>query len=271
MSDENELAQTEAEELASVMAGYNQARGDEPPAEVKPEPAAVQPAVEQVTEKEEPAVPVVDLAAELKDLKAKVAASQGAPDAIRRMHGEIGNINRTLKALTVKPEAPVNDEFTAAMIDAEAAATEFPEVLAPVLKALKASASRQAPVSSEDIEARVSTAIKATRENDAIESLKEEHPDYETVRETPEYQTWLSSKPPEFQHRFTTTWNPAVVAKGLSEFKDSLKKREQKTNRLATAVTPQGVPQQASSSTLSDEDALMLGYKSGPKRRIFKR
>ena len=271
MSDENELAPTEAEEMASVMAGYNKARGDEPPAEVKPEPSAVQeetPVVEPVIE------PVADLASELKDLKAKVAASHGDPDAIRRMHGEIGNINRTLKALqsTANPvTAPADDEFAAALNDAEKAAVEFPEVVGPIVKALKASLSRQVPVPVQDIEARVSTAIKETRENDAIESLKEEHPDYETVRETPEYKTWLTSKPPEFQHRFNTTWNPAVVARGLSEFKDSLKKREQKQNRLATAVAPQGVPQKASSSTLSDEDALLVGYNSGPKRRIFKR
>ena len=256
----DEVVQTESQQLESANAGYNKARGDMPPVEVAPiETAKV----------EEPAVvePTVDLAQELAALKAKVATSSGDSITVRKLHGEIGNINRTLKALTAKPEAPVNDEFTAAMIDAEAAATEFPEVLAPVLKALKASASRQAPVSSEEIEARVSTAIKATRENDAIESLKEEHPDYETVRETPEYNTWLTSKPPEFQHRFTTTWNPAVVAKGLTEFKDWSKAKERKQNRLETAVAPQGVPVKPTSSTLSDDAGYAAGYYKGNKRR----
>ena len=255
----DEVVQTESEQLESANAGYNKTRGDTPPVDVTPEPAKV----------EEPAVvePLVDLAQELIALKAKVAASSGDSMAVRKLHGEIGNINRTLQALTAKTEAPVNDEFTAAMIDAEAAASEFPEVLNPVLKALKASASRQANVSPVDIESRVSAAIKEARESDAIESLKEEHPDYETVRKTPEYNTWLSSKPPEFQHRFITTWNPAVVAKGLSEFKDSLKAKERKHNRLETAVAPQGVPVKPTSSTLSDDAGFAAGYYKGNKRR----
>jgi hypothetical protein len=256
----DDVVQSDAEELASANAGYNKTRGDTPPVEVAP----------TATEVEKPAAvePQVDLAQELAALKAKVATSSGDSITVRKLHGEIGNINRTLKALTAKPaEAPVNDEFTAAMLDAEAAAAEFPEVVAPLVKALKVSMARQSPVDTSVIEDRISTAIKATRENDAIESLKEEHPDYETVRETPEYNTWLSSKPPEFQHRFTTTWNPAVVARGLTEFKDSLKAKERKQNRLESAVTPQGVPVKPQSSSLPDDAGFAAGYYKGQKRR----
>lgn len=263
MSDQaNEVVQSEAEQLESANAGYNKTRGDTPPVEV----AEAAPVVES-----KPAVveqPTVDLAQELAALKAKVATSSGDSDTVRRLHGEIGNINRTLKALQTKPEqAPADDEFAAAMKRAEAAAAEFPEVLNPVLELVKANASRQANVNPADIESRVSSAIKETRQIDAIESLKEDHPDYETVRETPEYKTWLSSKTPEFQHRFNTTWNPAVVAKGLSEFKDSLKVKERKQNRLESAVTPQGVPAKPQSSTLPDDAGFAAGYYKGQKRR----
>jgi hypothetical protein len=98
------------------------------------------------------------------------------------------------------------------------------------------------------------------RQADAMEALAEDHPDYETVRETPEYKNWLSSKAPEFQKRFTTTWNPAVVSKGLTEFKESLKDKQKKQNRLAAAVTPMGVPQTGGSSTIPDEDGFSRGY-----------
>ena len=284
---EQPVVQTEAEQLAAVMAGYNKARGDEPPAE---EPAAVvtQDAAvetEQVetaaTAEELPAADpeptVTSLADELKALKAKVAASSNSdPEAVRKLHGEIGNITRMLKALQNPPkgeEAPTDDELVAVMKAAEANAEEYPEIVGPLVKALKVAIARQpaAQFKPEDIDERVTTAVSRARETDAREMLAEEHPDFETVRATPEYKAWLASKPPEFQQRFENTWNPAVVARGLTEFKDSLKKREQKQTRLAAAVTPQGVPQKAGPSAISDEEALLIGYQSGPKRRILKR
>lgn len=272
---------TEAEELAAAQAGYGKkaARGDEPPAD---ESNAQQQQVEQPAETPtetpaentpaaEPEPTVTSLADELRALKARVAAAPASDPDVRRLHGEIGNINRTLQAMqkSAKAEdAPVDDELTAAIKSAEAAAEEYPEVVGPLVKALKASIARQpaAQAKPEDIDERVTTAVSKARETDAIEALKEEHPDFETVRETPEYKTWLASKPPEFQTRFNTTWNPAVVARGLSEFKDSLKKQESKQNRLAAAVTPRGVPQKAGPSTLPDDAGFSVGYNKGRKR-----
>lgn len=245
MSVDDEVVQTEAEIAASVMAGYNKStRVDETP----------------VADDEQPTIS--DLAEELKTLKAKVASSQSDPDTVRRMHGEIGNINRTLKQL--QSPAPTDDELAAALKEAEATANEFPELAGPLLKALKVSLSRQSNPA--DISERVSAEVSRIRKNEAIETLREEHPDYETVRDTPEYKAWIASKTPEFQERFTTTWNPAVVSRGLSEFKESIKARERKQTRLAAAVTPQGVPQRAASNTLPDEDGLWIGYNKGRKR-----
>lgn len=273
---------TEAEQLASAQAGYGRkTRGDEPPVEEPAgQPAAEEQAVEQPAEAPADDTPapeseqtVATLAEELKALKAKVASTNSDPDAVRKLHGEIGNINRTLKALQTASEtpdeAPADDELAAALANAEAAAEEYPEVVGPLVKVLKASMARQQqakPAVPEDLDERVATAVSKQRETDAIEALKEEHPDFMTVRDTPEYKTWIASKPPEFQTRFNTTWNPAVVARGLTEFKDSLKKREQKQTRLATAVTPQGVPQKAGPSTLPDEAGFAVGYNKGRKR-----
>jgi len=257
MSEETEVVQTEAEQLASMMAGYNGTRGDEPPVEVDTNPSAEMPAIEL----HEPSVS--DLAEELKALKAKVSSSHSDPADMRRLHGEIGNINRTLKQLQTPPPAPVIDD-SADELDAVAA--EFPELAGPLVKAIKA-ARQGAP--QEDFDARVTAMVKEIRQTDAIESLSEEHPDYQTVRETPEYAKWLSSKTPAFQERFTTTWNPDVVARGLTDFKDSLKTRERKQNRLESAVTPQGNSSAAKPSTLPDEAGLWAGYNRGPKRLNF--
>ena len=265
-----EVKQTDAEELASAMAGYGKTARDEPPVEEVAEPSAQQedptPAIEAP-----PEPTVSNLAQELKDLRERVKSTAGDADSVRKLHGEIGNINRTLKQLqgpAPAEVAPADDELAAALKDAEASAEEFPEVVGPLVKALKASLARQAPAQAapEDISERVTTAVQKQREQDAREALADEHPDYETVRDTPDYQAWLASKTPEFQERFTTTWNPAVVAKGLTEFKDSLKARERKQNRLAAAVTPQGVPQQGKSSTLPDDAGFSVGYNKGRKR-----
>lgn len=279
---EQPAAPTEAEELAAAQAGYGRkTRGDEPPVEEPAtQPAVEEPAGEQPAEASaaemspapEPELTVTTLAEELKALKAKVANTTSDPEAVRKLHGEIGNINRTLKALQSTPaktdEAPADDELAAALKSAEAAAEEYPEVVGPLVKALKASIARQpaAQAQPEDLAERVTAAVSKARETDAIEALKEEHPDFMTVRDTPEYKTWLSSKPPEFQEKFNTTWNPAVVARGLTEFKDSLKKQAQKQTRLATAVAPQGVPQKAGPSTLPDEAGFSVGYNKGRKR-----
>lgn len=265
-----EVVQTEAEELASAMAGYGKTARDEPLVEEVAEPSTPQedptPAIEA------PPEPTVgNLAQELADLRERVKSTAGDADTVRRMHGQIGDINRTLKQLQAPAQAgdaPASDELAAALKEAEAVAQEYPELAGPLVKALKVSMARQAPAQAapEDITERVTTEVTKIRQAEAIEALKEEHPDYETVRDTPEYKTWLSSKTPEFQNRFNTTWNPAVVAKGLTEFKDSLKARERKQTRLAAAVTPQGVPQQGKSSTLPDDAGFSVGYNKGRKR-----
>jgi hypothetical protein len=199
----------------------------------------------------------------LKDLKARVAESGRAPDETRKLYGEIGNINRTLQQMQNPAKPPADDEFAAALKDAEAQAEDFPELMTPIIKALKLSRQSREPANIDD---RVTQAVTSIRQAEAIETLQEEHPDYITVRDSSEYKTWLSSKTPEFQERFTTTWNPAVVSRGLTEFKESLKKREQNKSRLESAVTPQGVAQKAKPSTLPDDEGFNQGYYKGRKR-----
>jgi hypothetical protein len=250
------------------MAGYGKtARVETPPVEDVQEPSTEQDVTHPAIEADHQEPSMKDLASELKALKAKVAESGALPDEMRRMYGEIGNINRTLQqqVKAAPAAAPVDDEFTAALKEAEAVAGDFPELMSPILKALKAARQpTQQPTG--DIDDRVTQAVTSIRQREAIETLQEEHPDYITVRDTAEYKTWLASKTPEFQERFTTTWNPAVVSRGLSEFKESLKTRERKQTRLAAAIAPQGVQQRAGPSTLSDDDGFSVGYNKVRKR-----
>jgi hypothetical protein len=269
--------QAEAEALAQMMAGYSrkEARADEAPADVVTPPSDTPEAVEPVITDRSTNEPQAELslADQLAALKAQVhaMAGQGEPEAVRKLHGEIGNINRTLKQIQdaqPKPE-PVKDELTQALEDAEKIAGDFPEIAGPLVKAMKALKEKSGqPQSFEpaDIESRVLTLTEQKLQQQAIEQLAEEHPDYETVRDTPEFKSWEASKTPEFQKRLRETWNPAVVSKALTEFKDSLKAKATKQKRLEAAVVTPGTSGQAKPSTLSDEEALWAGYHKGPKR-----
>ncbi len=260
-----EQVQTEAEELASAMAGYN-ARGATPPAEepeqsVTPEETPeVAPAADDV-----PAEPSVT--DKLESLKAEIKAMKETsdPDVVRRMYGEIGNLNRTIKQMQTAPksEAPATDEVAAALESAEQVAKDFPEIGEPMVRALKAVASRAptaAPVPEVDIDARLAQQFQAARLRDAEEALAEEHPDFKSVIVTPEFQSWVSKKPADEQKRIATSQNPFVASKYLSEYKESLIAKQKKHDRLAAAVTPQGVPQSGGQSTIPDEQGFSNGY-----------
>lgn len=283
MSDQaiEQVEQTAEEAMAEMMAGYSgNARAEEAPEEQEEdEPSAEQD--ETVVEADDPPEPnqLNDLTEAMTALKAQVAAAQGDSQTIRKLHGEIGNINRTLKQLqTSKEYAPVDDELTAALKEADAIAQEYPELAAPLVKAIKAmneDRKTQPQAQPVDISERVSEQVRKIREFEARESLAEEHPDFETVRGTQAFLAWESQQTPEYQKKLRTTWNPAVVAKGLTLFKESLKEssktKEQKTNRLATATATQSTASKVKSSVISDEEALSIGYNSGLKRLQNKR
>lgn len=277
MSSEVEV-QTEAEELASMMAGYNKTRGETPPVEVAAEPSTEQeatPETEPVVPaiEEQPTVKVEDLAEELKALKQKVSSSAADPDAIRKMHGEIGNINRTLKQLQTPAAAPDSDELSAALKDAEAVAEEFPEMAGPLVKALKAAKAAidakpsSGPVNQADQDEVIARKVIERKRLDDIEALDDAHPDRKEIYASQEFKTWLASKPTAYQEKLQSTWNPVIAGKGLDEFKEARKAQQRKQDRLAAAVAPQGMQQRAQPSTLPDEAGFAAGYSKHRSKR----
>lgn len=297
----------EAEALASAMAGYEKkAARLEPPAEpATPEPSTEQestPATETPeantspasTEPEpQPEAPqapnVSDLKAELDALKAKVSSTAADTDTVRRLHGEIGNINRTLKQMqerSTTEDAPAIDDLAAALAEAEVAAGEFPEYAGPIVKSLKVIADRLHKQQTAEKPVTTESAPSQDTDDDFVrakKALAEVHPDYTTYRTTPAYQSWLASKTPEYQEMFNNTWNPAVVAAGLTEAKErerannaqaehqareAAAANRRKKERLEGAVTPQGVAVKPQPSTLPDDEGFNVGYYGkNPRRR----
>jgi hypothetical protein len=268
--------QAEAEAIAQMTAGYNRsARADEAPADDNNQPSETpdRPATDSIQQPQ----PEPTLAEQLAALKAQVKAmaGQGDPDALRKMYGEIGNINRTLKQIQdsqPKPP-PVKDDLTLALEEAEQKAAEWPEIAGPLVRVTKLLKEKvgQAPAQPVgDIRALVNETTTQQLQRTAIEQLAEEHPDFETVRDTDAFKAWEATKTPEFQKRLRETWNPAVVSKALTEFKDSQRAaqqaREAKHKRLESAVVTPGRSGQAKPTTQTEEDQLWAGYQKGPKR-----
>ena len=272
-------AQAQAAELASAQAGYaRKARGEQPPAEpveVLTEKAPTEFADDASGESNGGATPeageaVVKVEDELKALKAKVSELASGSAEQRKMYGEIGNINRTLKQLQTAKEAPADsDELAAAIKKAEEVASDFPEIGGPLVHALKVLGSKQQVVP--DLDERIQKAVLEDRQKTAIELRDEAHPDRHELKETPEFKAWFASKTPEYQEKINLTWNPAVLSQCFTDFKkvrdDERAARQKKQNRLDAAVTPKGTPTKAQPSTLSDEQAAMVGYNR--RRRHF--
>lgn len=291
-----DTAQSDDEAMASLMAGYNARGANTPPVDV-PDDTTAQPETpannvpheaqggEQATSAAAEAEPVKDAATLMKEqlaaFKEEVRTIVGDPQAVRKLHGEIGDINRKLKQLEPKPEpkaAPVNEELTAAMQGAERVAEEFQELGGPLVTAMKAmekaNASRVVGPTQEEINNQIDARAKALQEeadtrryNEAVVALKAEHPDFATVKDSPEFGAWVNSKPAELQGVIFHTDNPVLASRYLSEFKDSQRTQQKKQDRLSRAVTPQGVAiASAAPSKLTPEEEIMLGYqKSGPR------
>jgi hypothetical protein len=296
------------EALAQANTGYAKARGIEPPApassteqatvesgdeataglDVAPaeteKPASAEPTPTPApTAAPAPAAPSVS--EELTALKQKVKdmeANGASKEVTRRLHGEIGNLNRSLKNLQSAKDAPAEDELAAALQQAEDVAKEYPELGTPLVKALRLLSTRQvaqpaaeAPASEAAAPATAPAASGYTTEQQAaIKAIDEAHPDRTKIKDSPEFKTWLAQTP-EYRDTFWTSWNPAVVSGCLTEFKAHRKAedaraaaaaaaaeadRKRKQDRLAAGESPQGVPNKAAPTTLPDDAGFQRGY-----------
>lgn len=267
-----------SEALDSITAGYNRQRGITPDAEPVEPVAAVAtetPAPEPVAEvPPEPPQPTVE--EKLSALQQTIAELNGTPASVRKIYGELGSIKQTLKELreakpaaASEPAAAVtpSPDLAAVLAEVDRVAEEFPDLAGPLANAIKALGAQRQPVaqaepvqlSDEEFDRR----YEARRQAEAQAALAEEHGDWETIHTTPEYKDWLKTLDDNYRNRFTTTWNPAVVSKGLTEFKTwratAQAAKTEKEDRLKAAITPagEGVP---NPSQLPDAAGIGVGY-----------
>jgi pyruvate/2-oxoglutarate dehydrogenase complex dihydrolipoamide acyltransferase (E2) component len=238
---------------------------DEPDAQAEATDAATQPD------------PTATIKQQLDDLKAQVKEMAATGADVRKMHGDIGEINRTLKQLKAleKADAPAVDELAAAMKEAEEQAAEYPEIAGPLLKALKALEARipQQPSADKDDNEPVdppdpTLAVRIAREQAAIDALNEVHPDRIEIKESPQFKKWFAAwKTPEYRTKVTSSWNPAVVAEPFTDYKAWLAAQKRKQERIEAAVTEKGVPA-GGPTAISDEEAARIGYERARGKRL---
>lgn len=295
-----EISEDEQRELDEMMAGYSARGGSTPPADGQTnasenESQGAESGAEGETQvshtgqeeiqngdQSEAETSAADLAARLEELKAEVRAnaSNNSPDAVRKLYGEIGNINRTLQQMqeALPKPAPVKDSLTAAMEEADHLAEEYPELAGPLVKVMKEVAKTKpaqeqaAPVVTPDV---IEQQVAAKLRQQAEEALAYDHPDFSKVIDSPEFNAWVNAKPADQQARIRNTENPSLASRFLTEFKESQRQQQQvqqqKTNRLANAITPKGVPQPPAKSKLTEDEEVWAGYNKGAPRPIHKR
>lgn len=291
MSDTDTTSQDEAAALAAAEAGYRKATGAAEPAPLEAAAEPIEsdsglqaPANEVPTEPDlsapEPSQSAQDAISEqLEALKAQVRElkSSGADaEAVRRMHGEIGNINRTLKQLQSQKDAPADEELAAALKGMEERAAEFPEILGDSVKVIKHLQQQLAAKSQEqqpDAQAAptaggepVEEVARKAAEQKLVEVIDEIHPDRRAVVESRDFKAWFAKQPPESQTKWNSSWNPVVVSECLTSYKAHVAALKSKQSRLESAVGPSGGQQRGVPSTLSNEEAAMRGYMRTARR-----
>lgn len=296
---------TEADALASAKKGY---AGRKNLAEASPA-AAPAPAVNTEVALAEPTPPAVvepptnadsepdpsaqpkppsdaeQLKTHLNDLKAQVKQlKDNGADAktVREMHGQIGEINATLKQLTKlqSEKAPESDELAEAIKDAELKAVEYPELGGSLLKLAKVLQAKLAaltpPEAAPPAPAAATPAAPApatpdtqsgftAAEEAAIKALDEAHPDRKTVKASAEFQEWFKTwKTPQYREKVNSSWNPVVVAEPFTDFKAWKAAKaaavQTKKDRLEAAAQPRGTGATGQPTVLPDEAGKLRGY-----------
>jgi hypothetical protein len=302
-------AEDEAQALAAASKGYAARKGiaeaetpaPAPAPAVTPDAALAEttppaPPPEEVADDEpdpsaqqKPPTDAEQLKAQLESLRAQVREmKESGADAktVREMHGQIGEINATLKTLTAlqQQKAPESDELADAIADAERQAAEYPEMggtLLKVAKALQAKLDKQkeveapapAPAATPAAPAQPAEPDTEAVERQRVEAkakadLLEIHPDYFAVRNSSEFKAWFAKKPTEYQKKATSSWNPVVVAEPVSAYKAHLSAQKAKQDRLDAAAQPRGTGAQGQPTTLSDDEAARIGYERARRKRL---
>lgn len=289
----DEVAQAELDAFDSGYSGTVEEPTENPPPVETPAPSETPAPVETPVSADPPVAPVVS-DAQLKDLLAKVNTVDELKLAIEKLRGDafgkVGGLERTLKQ--IQEATPIGQPIEVKAEDLKGIEAEFPGLnLAPalakdltaVLSKMKGTGSAPSGMTPDEIKAQIDAArsegkadtvalLEEERKRIAIERLTDVHEDWQTVIGPPdkpsEFRTWLKGEGEAKEKAFLESWDPRLIGKTLSQFKEAKKAppkpkpTDSRGQRLAEAVPAKGGGVPTSKSKVNEEElAFEAGYK----------
>lgn len=275
MTTESETSQQQTDEKAAqaaFSASFTEEAVKATPAPT-PEPTAA-PQAEQATEPEKE-----QEAAQPAPSPEPTPAPYDAQAAIRKLQGQIGDLNSLLREQMKKKEEAGKPAVVTA-VELKRMKEEYPELAQFLQEDLAESLSALAPRGpdpkelhelinhgvAQGVEARMAE-LREAAVTDRHEHWKTDlYADLTTGQKTPEYQAWLKTMSEAEGKAFEASQNPYFVIKKLDAFYEwrdkAAKAKQQQQDRLKANITPQGVPR-AGQPTTSDEEAMRKGFEAG--------
>lgn len=275
--DQNQLSDDDA----AFMAGFAEARGEEPPVPDEPEIKEVKdsdksvsnepPDTQQEETKQEPVSQELIAGLTREQLMESLAKSGKAEEDVRKAFGKIGEIQRSLQNLQTtnngEPVALTKEDFADLAEDFPDLAEKIAKGLNGKFKALTSAPSGPA-VNVDDLakkfEEQQQTALEQLERKYEMKLLALSHSDWREVAASPDFSVWKSTLPADIQLQIDNSWDSSYLSKTMSTFKEwrdkSVQNKQQRTARLENAITPDG--SKTRKVGLSDEDAFSAGFKA---------
>lgn len=273
--------QVQQESNDAFEAGFANERGEDPTTETSPEIEAAQEEPQQEPEPEKEADPwegVPQVVRErLEAVAGKLSSVDKISDRIRNIEGHIGGLASQVKSFVTASkvvaksgvETPTEAQIEKAAESSEkwkAIKEDYPD-WAEALEERLAQEKPAAPVGLDEIQKKVDESVgsinnslrtELRRANETIVEIK--HPDWRKDVNTGEFKAWFNKQPAEMQ-ALAGSENAVDAIRLLDVYKSSAKKSKQdKEQRLRSAVTPQGTASKP--NTLNDDDAFERGFAS---------
>jgi hypothetical protein len=267
-----------AEESAGFAASFDEARDDESPANEEQE--AVEQEAESADSQDDaveakapqPDMPVAGVTGEqLTAMLAKLPEIDKLGDMtsseLRKVHGKIGELNRTLQEL--QKNSAAKGSLSLAGKSFKRLNEEFPEIAeilaADLNEAGFAGGSNDQARLEPLVNERVLQVQEQMQRDMQMNLLKIQHRDYLDVVKGDDFKVWMQTIPVEDQKQINDTWDAMYLGEKISAFKSWRDKRNEgsfsRKERLQRAITPKGLQQKAQQSALSEEDGFRAAFR----------
>lgn len=271
-----EVDQSQQED-ASLEAGFNRTRGDEPPVEIPPQDTATTEAApdktSEVSTGEPPAAapaeePMIGSfkESEFKALMAKAQKVDELEAAINgnqsKVFGKFGEMQRFINELKAAPTGQPVNLSGAKLKRVTDAFPELAEALAEDLSELTLASPAQSTFDSSELEQRFEQKVEEIRRESEQKLLSMRHRGWKETVKSDDFVLWKGTLPAEERQQLDNSWDAEYISDKLDSFNEwksrpSTKQRNDK--RLEAAVTPTGTPNTAP-GLLPDIAGLNAGF-----------